>query len=894
MNITPLKLFSANNSSETKANNGFQFFGLKLSKPISKDTISFSGRVKNSFTTRKEALEYYKKIGESVNASLKEDDDLTAFETLGYDIDLDFDTEKITIKGDFKPYFTPFIKGQMGASISYEDVGISQDELLKNVETITGKKHLSPSFVPDENFQINTSEAYPEKLGEKLEKIVEQRAEKAKKALGEGEDEKALNILGFETETNEDGTITIKGDYDSRLLSLKNKVFNLSSYKIDENTLLRNVSRIEGSAKFSDDFSPTHYIEAGNYEYRSPNYVSYSKKRQLVGEFLRLHPSFIEQKEKIQTAIQNEDIITALNLMGFKASKNENGKIEIDGDFMFDFPVQIGSNETSIDFSEVGANKKEIFENIQKISGSLYYPDAVTPKIQGGMEIDKYVLLNKRTNEEDFFEEYISSKNITELYEGIPNEVIRNFAQNGFIKPSIKTRDNIYFNSISGENKAFLDAIMQHRDEILTSKELQEKYGVSKVSIDHAVQNGLLKGYLFEDKATNRNDNSNNYLFDITDERNKEGLSRLEKTGKRREMARARASIVPTNDFERACLRNSVHLSNQTSTFSFPASDLEQLGYGTKADLIANCGLRINSYEIKQYILNNDSYNINKPYIMDILLASKHNNPSIVSLKDLQKKLGESKEEFREAVVQDKLNIITDNPYRLTYPEDYCLDVSDKKNLEFLRTIDNEEFQTWLSGILESKKDYTLRNNEAMEAFKETKAPTQLEQRKNLEAEFRELEIERKKAQESKRLEIKERKFEQKRRLSLRNTIAWVLCPQTKQVKREHSNEKVQEIIEKHKEAKEISEQLLAGEITLEEAKEKIKSLNLSQNDEITLLAYHKTCWDISGTQEWKQALSDAKAIMEIYEKEGLDGIDDPEIRQRLVKWENNWAKNQH
>src|SRR5699024_4030606 len=115
------------------------------------------------------------------------------------------------------------------------------------------------------------------------------------------------------------------------------------------------------------------------------------------------------------------------------------------------------------------------------------------------------------------------------------------------------------------------------RDEILTSEELQEKYGVSKVSVDHALQGGTLKGYGLENTHCDRFARAKDFLFDITDERNKEGLLKLEKTGKQREIAKARASMVPANDFERACLKNSIRLSDQTSTFSFPASDLEKL-----------------------------------------------------------------------------------------------------------------------------------------------------------------------------------------------------------------------------------------------------------------------------------------------------------------------------
>ena len=49
-------------------------------------------------------------------------------------------------------------------------------------------------------------------------------------------------------------------------------------------------------------------------------------------------------------------------------------------------------------------------------------------------------------------------------------------------------------------------------------------------------------------------------------------------------------------------------------------------------------------------------------------------------------------------------------------------------------------------------------------------------------------------------------------------------------------------------------------------------------------------CWETSGTQEWKQALADAKVIMEKYEHFGLKAIEDNELKQRLAEWETKWV----
>ena len=139
-------------------------------------------------------------------------------------------------------------------------------------------------------------------------------------------------------------------------------------------------------------------------------------------------------------------------------------------------------------------------------------------------------------------------------------------------------------------------------------------------------------------------------------------------------------------------------------------------------------------------------------------------------------------------------------------------------------------------------------------------------------------------------LDLLNKKNAIRKSMSLRNTIAWHLCPKTRQIKRDFSNSKIHEILERKKEIKDITEQLLAGEIQFKEAKEKIAKLQLSQEDAISVLAYHKLCWETSGTQEWKQALADAKVIMEKYEHFGLEAIEDDELKQRLAEWETKWV----
>ncbi len=112
--------------------------------------------IKN-FDTEKKAYNYFKKIGKEVITSLEEDDDLTAFETLGYDVDSDFETNEITINGDYKSYFeATFGKKRDELYFSYSDAGINEERLFKNVKRITGDLNLSFSkiFELDKDLEV--------------------------------------------------------------------------------------------------------------------------------------------------------------------------------------------------------------------------------------------------------------------------------------------------------------------------------------------------------------------------------------------------------------------------------------------------------------------------------------------------------------------------------------------------------------------------------------------------------------------------------------------------------------------------------------------------------------------------------------------------------------------
>lgn len=885
MNIAPLNNLNINNNFQTKS--AFPFFGLKLNNPLQKDTLSFTGTLKNSFGTKAQALEYYKRIGHSVMESLEEDDDITAFETLGYDVDSDFETDEITINGDYKPYFNILVGNSYSSNfVTYQDAGIDEEKLLQNVKEIKGKKLLSPLYEPEKDFVIDSSIKYPEKLAKKLDKLLSERTESAKEAL-EAEDYKtAFDILGYQTTTDDEGNITIQGDYSACLLkSEASPDKTLFDYGIDEKKLLSHVVKIDGNAVFLSDYVPDHYIEAKGINAISA-FRSYVHPSEMARRFARINPQLTETVSKAKQALSENDNFSALQILGYEAEKDENGNITINGDYYPEISQKEGGKSFEFLYSAMGIDENKLLQNVKKIDGSMHLWGSNLEKINRDLEVTGSISVSHHEDADSLFNDFISVKNIASLYDTLDESVISSYIRHGIIKPDLKTSRGGYFREFEGENKAFLDNIIANRDKILTSKELQEKYGVSSTSVNNALRAGEFQAYALEEQDLGYRPDSYNYLFDITDERNTKGLKRLERNGKSRlYRANREASAISGSAFNKACIRNDAGCPD-ASIKSFPADALKRLGYGTKADIMANCMLRVNGYSIKRYIDKNSSYDISTPYMIDILLLARRNNPAVIKLSELQKRLGNSKNEFRQAVIDDKLNIITQNPYRLTYPEDYHIDLSDEKNLAFLKTINNEDFQTWLSNRIEAYETYRSENDKKYEQFKTSKAPTKDEIYAGLQEEYESIAEKRRLEAEEKKLKIRQRKDEVSRTRSLRNTIAWVLSPNTKQVRREQSNSHVQEIFAKHKEAKEINEQLLAGEITLDEAREKISALKLSKQDEIDVLSYHKSCWEISGTDEWKQALQDAKSYMEIYETSGIEGIEDPEMKERLTRWE--------
>ncbi len=884
MNISSLINFnSINNNMKTSPALKPAFKG-----GLSKDTVSFTSKLKSSFESKAAAVEYYKNIANAVNTSLDEEDELTAFETLGYDVEADFDTDEITINGDYTPYFEIFTgSSRCKHLVTYEEAGIDQKRLLQNVKEITGKKLVSPHFVPGDDFEIDKTIIYPTKVEERLIELLEKRCDKARAALAGQDSFTALKTLGYNVSEDENGKITIDGDYSAILMLEGAGRRSILDYDIDENELLKDVVKINGSAQFTAKFEPDHYIEAEDVSTINGQARSHSGYN-IKMMFEELSPKFQKTVADVKAALEENDSLKALRVLGYNASCDENGNITIDGDYRTGIKSQDAHTNymyaPTFRFSQYGIDEEQLLQNVTRITGNFVIHDTSMQRLKPDLTVEGNTLAYRRKAEE-LFAGFSNESDIAALYDLDPI-IISTFARQGTLTPSYKTDETCYFNGVSDSDKQFLDELSQKRETVLTAKEIQEQYGVSDISIRNSLKDKTLIPYHANIDGERYNLNTSYYMYDMSAPENQAAVKKFKANRKSTEQRQALKSSVSDNNFRAACIKNGVPCESQ-SIRAFSADDLEHLGYGTKADLIANCSLRKNAFEIKQYILNNDVYDISTAIMMDIVQNARRNNPALVKLSDLQKYTGDVRENFRIGVASDKLNIITEHPYRLASQTDYCVNLADEKNLEFLRSIGGEAFQTWLSGKMEAYEEYRAENDRKLEEFKAIdKPPTEQERSAEIQKQLDEIQEQRRAAAKEKQLLAKQKQDEISRNLSLRNTIAWVMCPETRRVRKENITSRVQDIFRKNRQAEKLYNKLMEGEITPEEAQKMLKKLNLSKEDEIAVYSYYKTCWDISGTEEWKNALAAAKPLVEAYNIFGLSGIEDPEIRERLARWE--------
>jgi len=407
--------------------------------------------------------------------------------------------------------------------------------------------------------------------------------------------------------------------------------------------------------------------------------------------------------------------------------------------------------------------------------------------------------------------------------------------------------------------------------------------------LKHRLESGALHPYAINDVEFRYADTTiiHNFLFDITDEKNKEALKEFEKHSEKKQKE------LRDSAFFKACEENQVvaleKTANLQGTGLYTFGDIERFGYGTKADLIAHCDLLIDAYETRKRLYDRDIINSSDPTIQAVMKLSKEKNPAIVQLSKLEELIGE---DFRQMVIDGKFSIITSTLFERIPRNKYIINLNDPKNIQTLKSIDNKELQEWLKQKEEEIKIYREKNEAIVEEFKRSKAPTKEEAIKAYEAKKFQREIRTVIEADNERIAKKRKAWENKRNLSLRTTIAWVLSPNTREIQKEKANPTIKEILDRNTQIREIHSLVLAGEMTTLEAKERIRELKLSQEEEIAILGFYKGAWEMAGTEEWINALKQAKEIAKLYLKGGLEAIADDKIKNRLELWEKKWGKN--
>ena len=843
---------------------------LKMKLPLNQDTVNFTGSIKQSFKTSEEAQEYYNNLAQQVNDLLDKGDDAAALEILGCDVTSNNGTDGIIINGNYHPVMIYQVQKKSGAAFDrtdYKKIGIDEERLLKNVIAIKGD---SPDYVYE--------------MFCKREEI---KAKDVNKALKNKEYEKALNILGFKTSSNSED-ITIEGDYTPIRVNLKHKQQTLSGFDINEKELLSHVTRIKGSAIFEKADSVDHYIKVRELPYITKLECSralFSENKEAAKKLEFMEPYFQQKIRNVKELLKKEDSFEALKSLGIPAKKDENGEITVDGDLEFKLSNYIAGKRFDISYDELGFDYSRLLKDIVRVKGSIVLSEAAAESLNENIIADGSVIASFGALK-ILDKKFITASDIAKELK-LEDMYVYNLIKHGNLKPNLKTNFSAYFGGIAGKNKEFLDNLAKRRDEILTISELEEKYQITHVKIENAVSKGELVPFGVEKAKTMPRLDSYYYMFDTKNETNEKFIKQLaqslEKKEQIKELQETKPYLAPAN-IKEACLRNKVTANGINSPMKkYPASVLKVLGYGSKEDLIALAGetMRADFNKIQQYIYDNDFYDLHRKEMMQLLTLARKNNPAIINIIDLQRKLGESREEFLQALSEDKINVITENPLYMTEYSDYCINLFDRKNLEYFKKVKNPEFKEFLSQSYKNYKEYKKHNHEEYEKFINSGALTRKEAREYIDGKAEDRQL----AAKLKALQEEQMKKEIAEDRSLRLVIAWALSPKTKAVQGALLDEGIKELLEKYNSLNTIRKILLLSEINLEKASELTDRLGLSEEEKIKILSYYKSCWEISGTKEWSESLKEAKDYLEIYRKQGIDAIDNEEVKEALTRW---------
>ena len=128
-------------------------------------------------------------------------------------------------------------------------------------------------------------------------------------------------------------------------------------------------------------------------------------------------------------------------------------------------------------------------------------------------------------------------------------------------------------------------------------------------------------------------------------------------------------------------------------------------------------------------------------------------------------------------------------------------------------------------------------------------------------------------------------KSERREKSSLRSTIAWALCVNTRQVAKliTAQNPKYKEIFEKLDKIKDYDKR--ESENELEEGE--IRPF-LTKDERIKLKTFYKTMWQEAGLEEYKNAMAKAKEAIIQYKEYGLDSVQSEEIKAVIREFYEN------
>ena len=389
-----------------------------------------------------------------------------------------------------------------------------------------------------------------------------------------------------------------------------------------------------------------------------------------------------------------------------------------------------------------------------------------------------------------------------------------------------------------------------------TSDELVKKFGMGKYCVEDALENGDIE--IAEDKTYKVKVYTPSGPVIVTKDL-------LKSTFRIKNPDLSKYFHAPNSMNISSAARTNEFIRENDETAS--EEELEILGYGSKADIIANAGE--GNYRFKKSVLKSGEFRLFEPEMRKALSSARKNNPAVVSIYKMPMPL-------TFALINGKVRSVKD----IYGMEDPGINIADKKNLEYLRTVEIPDFQKWINEKLEAHAQYRKNNRRIFEEFKGSPKKIEIEIQKEVNA------------QKAKNEQLKAEEKRKKTANSLRMTIAWILSPNTREVMRQKINPHIKEIMKKYKAAQEVHKKLLLGEIGLRESEQALLKLNLTDGEIHDLMSYYHSCWETAGTEEWKKGLQQGGIIADIYVKHGIDGFEsNDKLKQLVMQWIDNYNR---